>query len=326
MGQTAQVRGAEQYTLQGGKGDGMHFLCVRNGLGLEAWISLDRAGDLSRVSFKGENMGYFSPTGYVAPQYYNPSDFLASFTAGFFTTCGLTGVGSPCEDEGEQVPLHGTVSNIPSVLTAVEETDEELTVKLIVRDTVFGGRKLTLSRQYVFSYTENKVDLTDTVKNEGSSECPYMILYHCNMGYPLLSEKSEIVIPHTKVVGRDDFAAQYIDTALQMEKPQAGYRERCYYYDVIEKDKIASVGIYNGDIEKGVVLSYDTSTLPCFTQWKMMGEKEYVLGLEPGNCTPDGRDVMRQKGMLQFLEAGESKKTALSFTFVQEKTVFDEKL
>ena len=71
IGNSLQIRGAEKYTLEGGKGDGMHFLFVRNGLGLEAWISLDRAGDLSRVSFDGQNMGYFSPCGYVAPQYYD---------------------------------------------------------------------------------------------------------------------------------------------------------------------------------------------------------------------------------------------------------------
>ena len=36
-----------------------------------------------------------------------------------------------------------------------------------------------------------------------------------------------------------------------------------------------------------------------------MGVRDYVLGLEPGNCTPDGRDVMRRNGLLKFLEAGE---------------------
>lgn len=326
MGQWLQVRGAETYTLSGGKGNGMRFLCVRNGLGLEAWISLDRAGDLSRVTFKGENMGYFSPVGYVAPAYYNPADFLASFTAGFFTTCGLTGVGSPCVDEGEHVPLHGTVSNIPSTLSAVEETEQALTVKLIVRDTAFGGRKLTLYRTYVFSYTDNTVQLTDTVKNEGSIASPYMILYHCNMGYPLLTEKTQVVIPNTAVKGRDDHAAQFIETALQMETPKAGYRERCYYYDVTEKNGVASVGIYNQEIQKGVVLSYDKSTLPYFTQWKMMGEREYVLGLEPGNCTPDGRDVMRKNGTLQFLQPEQSQTTSLSFAFITEKSEFDQRI
>ena len=38
-----------------------------------------------------------------------------------------------------------------------------------------------------------------------------------------------------------------------------------------------------------------------------MGASDYVLGLEPGNCTPDGRNVMREKGLLQFIEPGKSK-------------------
>lgn len=38
----------------------------------------------------------------------------------------------------------------------------------------------------------------------------------------------------------------------------------------------------------------------------MMGVRDYVLGLECGNCYPDGRDVMRKTGMLKFLAPGES--------------------
>ena len=39
----------------------------------------------------------------------------------------------------------------------------------------------------------------------------------------------------------------------------------------------------------------------------MMGVHDYVLGLEPGNCSADGRDVMRSRGELKFLKPGESK-------------------
>lgn len=31
VGNPLQIRGAEQYVLQNGKGDGMHFLYIRNG-------------------------------------------------------------------------------------------------------------------------------------------------------------------------------------------------------------------------------------------------------------------------------------------------------
>ncbi len=325
VGNLLQVRGAERYILQGGKGEGMHFIYVRNGLGLEAWISVDRAGDISRISVDGKNMGFFSPCGYVAPQYYDKEGlgFLKSFTAGFITTCGLTQVGSPCEDDGEVLPLHGTVSNIPADVCAIEEDAEGVTVKLKVIDGIIFGKKLVLNRVYRFSYSENIFEMSDTVLNEGDSQSPYMIMYHCNMGYPLLTENSIIKIPHNSQTARDDHAAKYMDSALVSEAPQVKYQERCYYYDVKETDGIAKVGIYSTDAKIGLVMSYDKVGLDCFTQWKMMGVNDYVMGLEPGNCNADGRDVTREKGILKFLEPGESGTTKLKFSFTNDKAVFE---
>ena len=325
VGNPLQTRGAEQYILQNGKGSGMHFLYVRNGLGLEVWISLDRCADASRVCYKGANMGYFAPCGYVAPQYYDSvgDGFLKSFTAGFFTTCGLTAVGSPCTDDGEVLPLHGTISNTPAELCATEETKDGLTVKLKVRDARLFGRKLVMNRTYRFSYSENTFEVSDTVTNEADVTSPYMIMYHCNMGYPLLSENSIVTIPNHSVVPRDAEAKKYLNSALQMEKPQAQFQERCYYYDVKEKGGKAQAGIYNPDINSCLVLSYDKRTLPCFTEWKMMGKSDYVLGLEPGNCTPDGRDVLRKNGTLAFLAPEESKTTTVAFTFLNGRENFD---
>ena len=65
-------------------------------------------------------------------------------------------------------------------------------------------------------------------------------------------------------------------------------------------------------------MSYDTSEMKYFTEWKMMGEYEYVLGIEPGNCQPDGRDVMRQKGILETLKPNEEKTFSLKFEFTEE--------
>lgn len=325
IGNPLQIRGAEQYILQNGKGDGMHFLYIRNGLGLEVWVSLDRAGDVSRLNFKGDNMGYFAPCGYVAPTFYDNvgAGFLKSFTAGFFTTCGLTAVGSPCVDEGEELPLHGTISHIPAELYAIEETEKELIVKLKIRDASLFGRKLVMNRVYNVSYTENSFTVSDTVTNEADTESPYMILYHCNMGYPLLCENSIVKIPNNSITARNEHAKDYIETALQMEKPQAGYEECCYYYDVKESGGTAKVGIFNCDIEKGLVMSYDKTVLPYFTEWKMMGKTDYVLGLEPGNCTPDGRDVLRKNGTLKFLQPDESATTTVKFTFTTELKDFE---
>ena len=114
IGHKSQVARIEEHRLVGGKGDGIRLLEVDNGIGLHMTLSVDRALDISRLSLRGINMGYFSPAGYTAPAFYREEKFLKNFTAGFLTTCGLEAVGSPCVDEGEELPLHGTVSNIPA--------------------------------------------------------------------------------------------------------------------------------------------------------------------------------------------------------------------
>ncbi len=325
VGHPLQTRGVEQYTLQNGKGNGMQFAFIRNGLGLEMWISVDRCADVSRVNVNGQNIAFFSPCGYVAPSYYDNvgAGFLKSFTAGFITTCGFGNVGQPNCDQGDDLPLHGTIANIPSELRSIEETEDGITVKFTVRDAVIFGYKYELIRTYFVSYKENKFTMEDNIQNIGDTEAPFMLLYHCNFGYPLLTENSELKVPYDKMWARTEEAHINIDTALQMEVPQTAYVERCYFFDMAEKDGVCKSGIYNKDIDLGFVMKFKKNELPCFTEWKMMGKSDYVLGLEPGNIHPCGRANAREDGILQFLQPDEKYKTSLEFNFVTDKSFFD---
>lgn len=317
VGNELQIYGVEEMRLTGGKGDGMRILQVRNASGLEFCVSLDRCGDISKLLLKGTNYGYFAPCGYVSPKYYDNkgAGFLKSFTAGFFTTCGLNAVGSPCTDNGEELPLHGTISNTPSENYSHYIENDEIHIKLTVRDASLFGDKYLLEREYICPVNKNEIRLCDTIKNIGSNDIPLEILYHCNMGYPLLSENAKVSVPSQEVMPRNDHAKEGIENCLVMEKPQKGYEEKCYYHKMTGK---TSVSITNPDIKKGLTISYDAEELPCFTEWKMMGEYEYVLGLEPGNCYPDGRDVMREKGMLKILKPDEAVKNHIKFEFMEE--------
>lgn len=145
------------------------------------------------------------------------------------------------------------------------------------------SHKLILEREYFCPLDKNEIYLTDRIQNIGSAEAPLEVLYHCNMGYPLLSENAVVTIPSVKVAPRNDHAKGGIENCLVMEKPQRGYEEKCYYHTLTGK---TAVSIANVDIKKAVTIRYDTAELGCFTEWKMMGEGEYVLGLEPGNCLP----------------------------------------
>ncbi len=311
IGHDSQLFGIEEHRLIGGKGDGMRLYEINNGKGLELTVSPDRNGDISRLRFKGINMSYMSPCGYVAPAYYDSigSNWLNSFTAGFLTTCGLNGVGTPCNDNGEDIPLHGSIANTPCDRAYFYEEDQagqiDLVIKTITKDETIFGRKLRLFREIRVSTEDNCFTITDTVENTGDKVEPFEILYHMNMGYPLLDEDSIIAIPSNEVVPRDDHAADDIANWMHMEKPTADYRERCYYHKFDKAD--TTVSIEQPKLNTRLSICFNSSNLDGFVEWKMMGVRDYVLGLECGNCYPDGRDVMRKTGMLKFLEPGECK-------------------
>lgn len=305
IGHASQLCGVEEVRLVGGKGDGMRLLQLRNAAGLQMTVCADRCADIYRLNFKGDNMGYFSPNGYVAPAYYDDKStgFLKSFTAGFLTTCGLTAVGNPCTDAGEELPLHGTIGNVPCERIWWEEDEENIYIHAHISDSAVFSHKLYLKRTITCGKHTNKFCITDTVENQGDTESPLMILYHMNMGYPLLSENAIVEISSTSVKPRNDHAAKDLDTWHKMLPPSPGFEEQCYFHSFENK---GTASIYNPDIRKGLTISFDPNTLDHFTEWKMMGFRDYVLGLEPGNCNPDGRDAMRKEGKLKFLKPGES--------------------
>ena len=305
IGHASQLYGVEEVRLVGGKGDGMRLLQLRNAAGLEMTVSADRCADISRLTFKGDNMGYFSPNGYVAPSYYDDkgNGWLKGFTAGFLTTCGLTAVGSPCTDEGEELPMHGTVGNIPCERIWWDEDEENIYIHAIVNDSGIFAQKLILTRTIRVSKAESKFVISDTVENQGDTKSPVMILYHMNMGYPLLSENSVVQIPSESVKPRNDRAAEDLSTWHKMLPPTPNFEEQCYFHSFESEGKAS---IYNPDIRKGLTISFNPKYLDHFTEWKMMGYRDYVLGLEPGNCTPDGRAAMRREGKLKFLKPSES--------------------
>ncbi|HBE12684.1 MAG TPA: DUF4432 domain-containing protein [Clostridiales bacterium] len=309
MGHPSQKYDAEEHRLKGGKGEGMRLLEIHNGKGMLITLCPDRCLDITRLHFKGDNMGYFSPCGYVAPPYYDDAGvgFLRSFTAGFLTTCGLRNAGNPSEDDGEALGLHGRIGNTPADVCShwIEEQagEDVIRIQATMSEARVGGEKLTLHRSMAVYTHQNKIRIQDTVKNEGTAVESLMLLYHFNMGYPLLTERAILTIPAEKIIPRNEHAATGLQDWMKMEKPTRDYEEMCFYHTVKKNERgMREVSLYNPNLHKGVKLSFD---LPRFMQWKMMGQREYVLGLEPGNCTIDGRKNAREKGELDRLPGGE---------------------
>ncbi len=316
-GNAQQIRGVEEYRFLEGKANGMRMLRVRNGLGLEVELSPDRCLDIARVTYKGDNLGYFSPVGNVAPTYYDAHDaeMLHSFTGGFLTTCGLDNAGGACEIDGTAYPLHGRISNQPAEHCYWRETEEAYEVVAIMRQTGLFLEKLELQRVITISKSSNDITLQDTITNRGEEVTPCMLIYHMNMGYPLLSEHAELSIPSHRVVPRNAYAKAHMERWNQIEKPGSHKEEACYFHSF---DREGFARIYNPDIQKGVEIRFDQQSLNCFTQWKMMGKYDYVLGLEPGNCFPNGRKQTQEAGKLVELKEQEHVNYTVQIRIVEE--------
>ena len=90
-----------------------------------------------------------------------------------------------------------------------------------------------------------------------------------------------------------------------MIPPVPDFQEQCYYH--IFSGGTGCAKIFNPVISKGLRITFPTGVFPQMTQWKMMGERDYVLGLEPATNTLEGRKTIAEKGELKTLAPGETK-------------------
>lgn len=323
IGDMSQIAGLKRYSFTEGKAKGIEAVDVKTGSGLSFTVLPGRGMDIAWAEYNGISFGYISKTGIVSNKYYESKDmeWLRTFFAGLLTTCGLSNVGGPCDEEhpvlGKQhYGLHGRISNIGADSVCANEEwngdDFIMTVSGRVRESVLHGENLVLRRSIKTSLGSKSLIIHDVVENEGLNDQPLMILYHINIGYPVIDEKSQFVCNSKEIVPIGDRSLEKKEMYSQMQSPAKGEREHLFFHDFKTDDNgMTYCGIINHDMEFGVYIKYKKTQLPKFSQWKMMAESEYVLGMEPGNCNPIGRTKTRGNGLLEYLKAGERKEIEL---------------
>lgn len=315
IGDLSQVAGIKHYELRSGRAKGTEAFDVRTGAGLAFTVVKDRALDIAWASYKDTALSFITPNGIVAPAFFESqgNGFLRSFYAGLLTTCGLSYIGTPCEDEGETLGLHGRLAATPAeeVGYRTERTDDgiEFVINGKVRETRLFGENLTLERTIRCRYGENVLRIEDKVTNHGFTRQPLQILYHFNYGWPLLSPQAEILLSAKSVTPRTPHAAEGLTSHLEICTPQPGFDEQVYYLTLnSDSQGMSKVALVNAELGWGIYEKFDTMQLPNFIQWKNLGAGEYVMGLEVSNSFLDGRDKERAQGRLPFIEPGETKK------------------
>jgi hypothetical protein len=328
VGDMSQMARVKPYRLVEGHEDGLLAVDVITGSGLEFTVLPGRGMDIGDARFNGKSLAWRSPTGDKHAAFYEPQGdgWLRSFAGGLLTTCGLTWMGASCEDEGRELGLHGRVSHIPATNVDWDSfwdgENPVLSVSGKVREALVFGENIQLTRS-IITLGENRILIEDIVENLGFVTTPHMILYHINIGYPVLNENARFVAPSKAVKPRDSDAEAGKDNWHQMQPPTLGYKAQVFFHEM-EPDADGSViaAVVNPDNAdgepKGVYVRYSPEELPCFTQWKMMDCGTYVVGMEPGNAWVMGRDVERKEGRLQFLEPGEIREYRLEIGVITQ--------
>jgi hypothetical protein len=323
VGRIEQIGGLRRFQWREGLEAGSEQIQVRTGAGLTYYVSPSRALDISLAEFAGNPLSWQSANGDVHPAYYDSQDieFLRTAVGGLLMTCGLTYVGAPGSDLGQQFGLHGRVHHLPASHVSLDghwEEDEYLMeIAGTVQETRIFGENIRLSRRIRSKLGQNRLAIVDKVENVGFESTPHMILYHFNFGFPLLNEETTVQFPSNRVVPRDE--GVFVKDFDRWPAPEAGFQERVYYHQEMEKGPVSATisnptfPIGNGDVKPLTLrLNWSTDQLPKLVQWKMAGAGVHVLGIEPANCYVEGRAVERQQGTLEFLEPGESRLYELS--------------
>jgi galactose mutarotase-like enzyme len=311
--------------LQGGLSDGVDVVEVDNGAmrftilptrGMGLWKAI--CGEVE-LGWKSPVQGPVNPT---SVPLWEPSGvgWLSGFDE-LIVRCGLESNGAPEFDEHGRLryPLHGKIANTPAhkVEVAVDGQSGEITVTGTVHESRLFFNKLQLATTYTTKIGQPGFTVTDTVTNLWAEPSELELLYHINLGVPLLSPGAKAVIPVAKMAPRDAEAVKSLGAWDTYGPESPGMPEAAFFFELAaDSQGNTKTLLKSADGKRGVSLAFNRRQLPYFTLWKncQAATDGYVTGFEPAINFPNGKSVEKKKGRVVTLAPGESRTFEIEVT------------
>lgn len=328
----AQLGGIETSVLDNGAGRGNRIAWINTGTGLRFKIVLDRGMDIADAFYNQHSITWISDVGITAPELFSNQgvDWLKTFGGGLLTTCGLAHVGGPENDVNGERGLHDQISNIRAEIESIIQPDPvmgkmDMSITGIIKQTQVLGPNLQLRRTISATIGSAIIRIHDEVLNRGNLPAPHMLLYHCNFGWPLVDEGTDILfkgkwVPRSGGINDHIFNESYDFRKCPAPLPQhAGKGEAVAFIDA-EPDAsgLCTCALFNENLGLGMVMRFQKKQLPWLTNWQHWGKGEYVTGLEPGTHPPIGQALARETNQLIFLEPGETRSYDLEIELISD--------
>lgn len=314
LGNRSQIGGTRHYILAEGRAKGVAAADFDTGAGLRFTVLPDRGLDITLASYKGTNLVYLTPLGESHPAFYEPQGmgWLQTFCGGLLTTCGLTYFAAPGRDGDQELGLHGRYSASPARsvcdLSDWDGDEYRLVMRGVVDEGTLFGDKVQLTRTISTQIGSRVIHIDDVAENMGHQPTPFTLLYHVNLGFPLLDESAELVLAAEATEPYDSRSAAAMGEMLRFSEPVPGCLEQNFLHRMAaDRSGLAAAAIINRELAGGlgVYLRFPVAAFPYLNEWKMMGERDYVVAIEPSNAPLNNRAVLRREGTLPMLQPGE---------------------
>lgn len=332
----AQVGCIETSVLDNGPGRGTRIAWINTGAGLRFKVVIDRAMDIADAAFNQHNLVWMSHAGVTAPQpvALHGIDWLRTFGGGLLTTCGLSHFGPPENDEHGERSLHGLISNQPAEIESIVQPDPDrgmLDMRITgrIRESQIFGPSFEMKRTISATLGRPSIRIHDEVRNVANTPAPHMILYHCNFGWPLIDEGTDILWNGSWKAGSRPGDKRIFGEGhnfrkcpAPMEDHNGGGEAVAFIDPQSDASGNCECGFYNPSLGIAVALRFNRSQLPCLTNWQHWGKGEYVTGLEPGTNPPTGQAAARKENKLIYVPPGQVKSYDIEIEVLNtEKTI-----
>ena len=328
VGHMSQLAGVRLLSSEDGPSRGVRLLEFRTGTGFTFEIGIDRGFDVGRAEYRGASLGWMPPTLMPGPWFFEDQanfGWLRAGLGGFNNTCGYTHIGNPENAsvahynfparQTERYGVHDRAALLPAEIVSFggRWEGERYLLEAIGRITQAQtyGENLVVTRTYRSELGASWFTMEDVVENAGFLPTEHMLLYHINAGYPFVDEGSELIAP-VRGAPRLLFGDADVNDRASWSRfiaPQKNWVQETFEHDMApDGNGDVEVAIYNPKLFGGTALSvrYDHRVMPKYIEWRMMGEGQYAVGIEP--CTNGfGRQAVADKGELIVLQPGDKR-------------------
>ena len=272
IGNPEQVCSVLRSQITDGRANGERIVTVSNGR-LNFILSESHALDILRLWHGGVNVGFLSKAGLFAP---TTEEFCHNFPAGMLYTCGLDAIGGV---EGHYP--HGRLHRTPAEIVEMKADAKGVKIVAVVKDAALFGPNLVLTRTLEADAGSDEIRITDALENRAFRDEPYCLLYHVNVGYPLVDEGAKIEAKLVKSLPRTPWAEKHMAKMLEVESPVDNWEENCFFHQTAD----GVMSLVNEKLGKRITVK---SNYRKFVEWKSRASGDYVVGLEPCSSWLDG--------------------------------------